>query len=598
MKKKERYLPRALSVLLAVALTVAIAGTAWAADETGPFGVMLSWTDDPATTQTVVWRGTEDAVGTVEYVTEMVYGKTGFDTATQVQAIQTNISLGDDPAWHFEATMTGLTPGTRYAYRVGGTGGWSDTAYFTTEDTTQTQAFTFVYMGDVQVAENTEEEFALWGELAQAAYQRAPELAFAMMGGDIVESGVSLPQFDAFAINGSPVFSNVPVMSTNGNHESNFLGGKPNLYLDVFALPQNGPDGFKEEFYSFDYADCHVTVLNSWVFSGEQPLTDEDFAAISAWIENDLSSSNATWKIVLMHHPVYPLAGDTVSNQVQESWAPIFEQNGVSIVFMGHQHVYSRSYPMYDGSIDYEKGIVYVMGNAGQKFYSTANEQFSEKTLYNIATYQLVRIDGNTLTMSSYDLDGNEVDSTSITPRKAAQQQYYTDVAEADWYYGAAQYAGENGLIDPCAGGAFDGDTQMTRLTLAQALYRLAGSPAVTGESPFSDTADPAVCWAYQNNVVNGVSDTAFDPDGSVTREQVATMLFRYEAWSGGDTTARGDTTVFTDAGKISDWASDALSWANGESLINGMGDGTVAPQETATRAQVAQILVNMKGMK
>ena len=93
---------------------------------------------------------------------------------------------------------------------------------------------TFLYMGDVQPANDIKEEFALWGELSQAAFSRNPELAFAVLGGDIVNSGISIEQFDRFRENAEPVFASVPLMAANGNHESNFPDtGKPELYLDI-----------------------------------------------------------------------------------------------------------------------------------------------------------------------------------------------------------------------------------------------------------------------------------------------------------------------------------------------------------------------------
>lgn len=559
----------------------------------GPNQILLSWTDDPATTQTVVWRSASSDEGYVQYVTQAQYNRTGFDGATQIKAVRKDVSLDNSCAWHFEATITGLSPATAYVYRVGNASGWSEAASFRAADT-ETESFSFVYFGDIQVMNNASEEFTLWGELAQAAYEKAPDMAFGLFGGDIVESGISLAQFDLFMENASPMFSKIPAMPTNGNHESNFIGGKPEMYLDVFALPENGPEGFCEEFYSFDYGDCHITVLNSWVFSGEQSMTDDDYEQIYDWIENDLSSSNATWKVVLTHHPSYALHSDSVAEKVRESWSPLFEKYGVSLVLMGHQHVYSRSYPMYNGSIDYENGIMYVMGNSGQKFYSSADERYSERTLYNVATYQLIRIDGNTLTLQTFNIDGNELDYCVISPRSS--EASYSDVFAANWYYDAAEYAGKNNLIG-AVDGKFAGNEPMTRLMLAEALYRLDGSPAVSVASPFTDEGAASVIWAFDVGIVNGIGDGSFAPSASITREQIAAMIYRYYEYLGNDTSQRGDTSAFTDAGSISDWAAEAMSWANAMKLINGMGDGTVAPKGTATRAQVAQILLNMKGI-
>jgi len=433
---------RAFKLLLIVLLIGAFTYSAAAANIAG--SNILSWTGDPATTMTVTWRGETDTAPYVQYTTQAEYDRTGFKGAAQVEASCKDISLDGSGAWHYEAEMTGLAPATRYVYRTGGGSAWSGIAAFTTADP-RADSFSFTYMGDIQVVNDAEAEYARWGELAQAAYSKAPDIAFGLLGGDIVESGISLPQFDSFVKNASPVFGNVPLMPTNGNHESNFLSGKPELYLNVFALPQNGPEGFTGEFYSFDYGNCHVTVLNSWVFSGEQKLADSDLSRISAWIQNDLQSSSATWKIVVLHNSPYPVFSDAACDKVRANWAPLFEKYGVSLVFVGHQHVYSRSYPMYDGGVDYEKGIVYIMGDSGQKFYGSADERYSERTIYNTATYQLVRVDGNTLTVQTYDIAGNELDQCTLSLRIA--EFSYPDVSESDWFFSAARYVVSKSLV-------------------------------------------------------------------------------------------------------------------------------------------------------
>ena len=170
------------------------------------------------------------------------------------------------------------------------------------------------------------------------------------------------------------------------------------------------------------------------------------------------------------------------------------------------------------------------------------------------------------------------------------------DVKAEHWYYDAVRFALGAGLFNTASDTSFGAEAPTTRLAMAEALYRLSGSPEVTGESPFSDSSVPSVIWASTAGIVNGMGDGTFAPDVSITREQIATMFHRYAKYIGAELSQKGDLTVFSDRGKISDWALDALEWANGAGLINGMGDGTIAPQGTAIRAQVSQVLLNYAG--
>ncbi len=169
----------------------------------------------------------------------------------------------------------------------------------------------------------------------------------------------------------------------------------------------------------------------------------------------------------------------------------------------------------------------------------------------------------------------------------------YADVATDAWYYTAVQYVMNAGLFDLTGTDTFSPTAPMTRLMLAEALYRLAGSPAVnTSQSPFTDCSAASVIWAYENGVVNGVGDGQYDPGGSITREQIAAMFMRYVALTE-STDERGDMTGFPDASSVSSWARDAASWAVGVGIIHGTGAGNLEPQGTASRAEVAQILLN-----
>lgn len=182
-----------------------------------------------------------------------------------------------------------------------------------------------------------------------------------------------------------------------------------------------------------------------------------------------------------------------------------------------------------------------------------------------------------------------------------SQQTYaysgaYSDVAADAWYVKAVDYMTVGGLLAGVGGGRFEPETPMTRAMFVAVLYRLEGVPAVTGSSPFTDLkADwyrDAVAWAYQSDVVAGMSDTIFAPDTSITREQMAAMLYRYASRDGA-LDATGTLEGYTDAGQVSGWALPAIRWAVSNGVITGMTDTTLVPQGTSTRAQAATMFTN-----
>ena len=175
----------------------------------------------------------------------------------------------------------------------------------------------------------------------------------------------------------------------------------------------------------------------------------------------------------------------------------------------------------------------------------------------------------------------------------------FTDVKADDWFYDAVAYVYDNGLMDGTAGTAFSPLMTSNRAMVVTILWRLAGSPEPEAAPSFSDvTADSwytdAVAWASENGIVKGYSDTVFAPDDTVTREQLATILYRYVQHTGGGFQGAWAFPLdYADADQVSDWAYEAMCWCTMKSIINGVGGNTLNPQGSATRAEVAQILMN-----
>lgn len=169
----------------------------------------------------------------------------------------------------------------------------------------------------------------------------------------------------------------------------------------------------------------------------------------------------------------------------------------------------------------------------------------------------------------------------------------FADVSSGDWYYDAVVYVYKNGLMDGTGPAAFAPTTVLTRSMAAQVLWNLADSPAVPGTAGFTDVPSDAwyagaVNWSASRGIVTGYSTGAFGPEDAVTREQLAAMLYRYA----GTPEPTGSLDGFNDKDAVSDYAADALCWAVDEGLLTGKGGGWLDPAGTATRAEMAAILM------
>ena len=172
----------------------------------------------------------------------------------------------------------------------------------------------------------------------------------------------------------------------------------------------------------------------------------------------------------------------------------------------------------------------------------------------------------------------------------------FTDLGESQWYESAVAYAYRHNIMEGMSDTTFVPGKSLTRAEAVQVLYNLEGQPVVSESSTFPDLVyewyKPAIAWAESTGVVDGYEDGTFHPDQPVTRQEFAQMLYNYAKYKGYDLSAKGDLTAFPDGNEVQEWALPAMTWANGNALINGHDDGTLEPGGTTTRAQAASILM------
>lgn len=234
-----------------------------------------------------------------------------------------------------------------------------------------------------------------------------------------------------------------------------------------------------------------------------------------------------------------------------------------------------------------------------------ANGKYYDYTIYLQPTVYTIE-EGHTLALVLYtqdrDLFTNKVDyemtvkDASVNAVIPIQATPYTDVTSGYWATDDINYTYNRNIMNGMGNNTFEPETEFTRAMLATTLYRLAGSPDVTGKNPFNDVADDewytdAIIWAAENDIVEGMGNNTFEPDTLATREHFATMMYRYAKFIDADTSINIKALNFDDADKVSDWAKDAMFWAVDKGLIKGMTNTLIVPQGIATRAQAATIL-------
>ena len=326
-------------------------------------------------------------------------------------------TYSDDLVTIHEVTISGLTVETGYYYRVSSAEAQSEVCTFRTAVTKDTP-FSFVVYGDSQGNSRgtPQRNSKRHKRIADEAASREPNLLLHV--GDTVGWGPNGRQEfrDHHFGPARELLKNVPSYIAIGNHTRD----TPTWY-DYVSSPE--PD--HENYYSFDYGNSHFVIYDSLPFahihqSGLWPQEGypgsrsalKRAEAQMKWLEDDLKSTNATWKFVFFHHPVYVSAKEEGTQEsLKERVVPILEKYGVDVVFTGHWHWYERTHPMKDGKIDKEGGILYVTtagGGGGLERPSPARGRDFTAKIRREHHYCLVEIDGNQFDMKVFSIRGWE----------------------------------------------------------------------------------------------------------------------------------------------------------------------------------------------
>ena len=376
-----------------------------------PKSLVTTWKEDARSSRAFTWftSNPEDATviqwtkgaGITDFTGSGVQTLAGITTAIKTDKAHTQGS--------HKVQITGLEPGTAYSYRVGSgkEHEWSEPSSFMTA-AEETSSFSFINVTDSQGV--TENDFAIWGRTLDKAFQTFPEARFIVHNGDLTEDPEDEAGWDYFFGKTRDWLRQVPFMPVTGNHDE--IDKKADRYLAHFDLPANGAKGsLPGTNYSFDYGNAHFIVLNTESNSNEQ----------TKWLQDDLAHTDKPWKIVALHRG--PYGGNSYTKI--EKWIALFDEYQVDLVLQGHNHEYSRSYPIRDGKVVgsgdgpvvNREGTVYVVTNAsGAKMNEKKKDLFYHKVHFQNGKpmFAGITIEGDKLTYQAYDVEGKRWDEFVI----------------------------------------------------------------------------------------------------------------------------------------------------------------------------------------
>jgi acid phosphatase type 7 len=381
----------------------------------GPSQVAISFGANPATQLVWTWTTSPAAAATC---LKLVCDGANRDADDDWQAMQfvygesTTIEvpnlLNDPVIRRHRVAVDRLQPDTVYRYSVGD-GTPSHWGPWCTVKTAPARAagVSFLYLGDAQTGLES------WGHLLAEAHRRNPAIDFILLAGDLFDRGNERTNWDHFFLRAAAVLDRVPLLPCVGNHE--YLDVGPRLYRAFFELPRNGPIGIAPGLvYHFETGDACFAVLDSTLAA-----YDSAAAQMQAdWLDATLARTRASWKFVMLHHPIYPSHPWRDLPALRQRFVPIFDKHHVDFVLQGHDHAYQRTYPLrgHTRAAMPAAGTIYLMAVSGDKFVESTGRDYVEVHRTGISTYQTFEIEprSSRLTYRAWTKDGTIIDELSI----------------------------------------------------------------------------------------------------------------------------------------------------------------------------------------
>lgn len=381
---------------------------------------VVGWRTDDATTVTRMLVGTDKAA--VEAANDAT-AKVALYAGHHI--LYGSALDGDNPTRHHEVHACGLAPATSYHYKVGGPGGWSTVHTVSTGPTVgSSEPLRIAVLGD------SRNDPSVFAKIEEALAGKGVDLQ--IFTGDAVATGAMQTQWNKWFESTSGSFSveamlaSAPFMPVNGNHEGLAIN-----YPAQFAMPQDLATNEKaqgEEYYSFEYGNAHFIALNDTPEAGALAATPQ-----VAWLKADLSKvdrKKTPWLFVMHHRSTYSCGNHGSDLDLRKAWQPLFDEYKVDVVFSGHDHLYERSKPIRGlsgstgilamagpkGTPVKGSGTLYVVtGGAGAPLYDVGTDCDHTFVTEKTRNYVVVDLNGTTLSLKAYRLDGSVLDELEFT---------------------------------------------------------------------------------------------------------------------------------------------------------------------------------------
>ena len=375
---------------------------------------------DNSTSRTIMWQSDSSEADAV-----IEYRLAGSENTQTIGATDKVFTDDGSTTYIHEATLSGLTPNTKYEYRVGYSNDRRSDWY--SLETAGASVYDVLIYPDSQSG-----DYSQWEEIVKSSALRNPRTALYISMGDLVDNGEQAYQWRTWLNSIKPLSANVPLATTLGNHEMYTLDWKmrePYAYLNYFGVPPNGNEIFNRRYYSYDFGDVHYVVLDTMLYESNHEDNHDthhpDLYDVQVqWLRQDLAANTKKWTVVLMHRDPFQYAfnrpganRDVGFNEEGVLFMPIFDEFNVDLVLSAHLHSYRNRGHVRDFDRDASGPLYILTGIAGD----TRRPNWKEHPLdvyvapdRDKNNYMTMTVTPNKLIVKAFLPDGTQLDESVI----------------------------------------------------------------------------------------------------------------------------------------------------------------------------------------